>query len=98
VLNLVPYAITKIIGIHFRKMAHVFAKTFTSSRQDNANPVTHQVPAGHANRKLNVLNATCTKGTKKNLSIQSVFAEGNFPLLTTFVSSVTLRGVKGVSK
>jgi hypothetical protein len=79
-------------------MAHVYAKNFTSSRQDNANPVTHQVLAGHANRKLNVLNATCTKGTKKNLSIQRVFAEGNFLLSTTLALNATLKDVKGVSK
>jgi hypothetical protein len=79
-------------------MAHVLVKTFISTLHNNASHVTHPVPAEHANRKLNVLNATCTKGTKKNLSIQSVFAEGNFPMSTTFVSSVTLKDVKGVSK
>ena len=76
----------------------VNVKTFTSSLQDNASHVTHQVPAGHANRKLNVLNATCTKGTKKNLSIQRVFAEDHFPLSTTLVLSVKSKDVKGVSK
>ena len=79
-------------------MAHVFAKTFTSSRQDNASHVTYQVLAGHANRKLNVHNATCTKGTKKNQSIQRVFAEDNFPLSTTLALNATLKDVKGVSK
>jgi hypothetical protein len=91
-------AIRKPVGIHFRKMAHVFAKTFTSSRQDNANPVTHQELAEHANRKLYVLNATCTKVTKKNQSIQRVFAEGNFPLSTTLALNATLKDVKDVSK
>ena len=79
-------------------MAHVLVKTFISTLHNNASHVTHPVPAEHANRKLNVHNVTCTKGTKKNQSIQRVFAEGNFPLSTTLASSVTLKGVKDVSK
>ena len=79
-------------------MALVHVKSFTSSLKDNANHVTLQVLAEHANPKLNVLNATCTKGTKKNQSIQHVFAEGNFPPSTTLASSVTLKDVKGVKK
>ena len=79
-------------------MAHVCVKIFTSYHQDNANHVTLQVPAGHVNHKLNVLNATCTKGTKKTQSTRHVFAEGNFPQSTTLVSSVTSMVVKDVSK
>ena len=79
-------------------MALVHVKSFTSSLKDNANHVTLQVLAEHANPKLNVLNAICTKGTKKNQSTRHVSAESNFPQSTTLVSSVTLKDVKDVSK
>ena len=96
--NLVPYVITKKIGIRFQKIAHVCVKIFTSYHQDNANHVTLQVPAGHANHKINVLNATCTKGTKKNQPTQHVSAEGNLPLSRTLALNVTSTDVKDVSK
>ena len=79
-------------------MALVHVKSFTSSLKDNANHVTLQVLAEHANPKLNVLNATCTKVTKKNQSTRHVSAESNFPQSTTLVSSVKLKDVKDVSK
>ena len=56
------------------------------------------VLAERANRKLNVLNATCTKDTKKNQSIRYAFAERSFLQSTTLALNVTSTDVKDVSK
>lgn len=59
--------------------------------------MTLQGPVEFVNRKLNALNVTCTKVTKKNLSIQPVPAESNFRLSTKLASSVISKDAQTVN-
>jgi hypothetical protein len=79
-------------------MAPVSVKTFTSCPKTSVNHATLLEHAEYANHKLNALNATCTRGTNKNLSIQCAFAGGNFRQSITLVSSVILKDVRGAKR